>query len=270
MNSWHLLRAIVLLRSRTALTYRLDLPGSAIAILISCLMFYGIDRIGFAPSSSLPGDYFAFVLVGLATNGLLLGLLHQSAMAASQAEQEGVLAFLWLSGRPTLPHYLLLSLLPAAALRIGELLLFALIGALFGARLPLADWPTAGVVLLLSLWMFAAFGLISAAAQLWLKRHNPLQTLLFGGVAAVLAGTYFPVAVLPESLQLISRLLPITYTLEGLRAALLTGGDWHDPSVRLALAAIAAAALLFSLCGLWLLRLAEERVRREGSLRLFD
>jgi ABC-2 type transport system permease protein len=36
----------------------------------------------------------------------------------------------------------------------------------------------------------------------------------------------YPVSVLPPPLQAIARLIPVTYSLEGMRAALLSGAGW--------------------------------------------
>jgi ABC-2 type transport system permease protein len=50
----------------------------------------------------------------------------------------------------------------------------------------------------------------------------------------------YPVSVLPGPLQLLARLIPVTYSLEGMRAALLAGAGWNRlwPSI--------AALLLFA------------------------
>jgi ABC-2 type transport system permease protein len=50
----------------------------------------------------------------------------------------------------------------------------------------------------------------------------------------------YPVSVLPEPLRILARLIPVTYSLEGMRAALLSGAAWNQlwPSI--------AALLIFA------------------------
>jgi ABC-2 type transport system permease protein len=56
----------------------------------------------------------------------------------------------------------------------------------------------------------------------------------------------YPISVLPKSLQMVARLIPVTYSLEGMRAALLDGAGWNRiaPSI---LALLAFAAILLPL-----------------------
>jgi ABC-2 type transport system permease protein len=75
-------------------------------------------------------------------------------------------------------------------------------------------------VLLASILAFAGFGLFSASYSLLFKRGNPVKWL-FLGVAGLVSGIMYPVSVLPTALQRISRLVPVTYSLAGMRVALL-------------------------------------------------
>ena len=54
----------------------------------------------------------------------------------------------------------------------------------------------------------------------------------------------YPVAVLPGPLRLVARLIPVTYSLEGMRAALLEGVGWGELWRSLAALLIFAAILI--------------------------
>ena len=60
------------------------------------------------------------------------------------------------------------------------------------------------------------------------------------GVSGLVGGMMYPVSVLPGPLRFLARLIPVTYSLEGMRAALLAGAGWSQlwPSI--------AALLLFA------------------------
>jgi ABC-2 type transport system permease protein len=46
------------------------------------------------------------------------------------------------------------------------------------------------------------------------------------GISGLVGGMMYPVAVLPGPLRFLARLIPVTYSLEGMRAALLAGAGW--------------------------------------------
>ena len=56
------------------------------------------------------------------------------------------------------------------------------------------------------------------------KRGNPAKWLLIG-LWGFAGGMLFPVDILPDWLQLVAKLNPMTHALNGMRAALLGGAD---------------------------------------------
>ena len=102
-------------------------------------------------------------------------------------------------------------------------LLILVTGALvMGVDLSHMNLPATMLVLLFSILTFVAFGVLSAATILWLKKGDPLAWIL-GGLGTMLGGAYFPVDVLPQWLRQISFLIPITYSLDALRLTMLKG-----------------------------------------------
>jgi ABC-2 type transport system permease protein len=87
---------------------------------------------------------------------------------------------------------------------------------------------------------------LSASYQILFKRGNPAKWIVLG-VSGLLGGMMYPISVLPRPLQLVAHLIPVTYSLEGMRAALLDGAGWNriGPSI-LALLAFAAVLLPLS------------------------
>ena len=76
------------------------------------------------------------------------------------------------------------------------------------------------VVLAASMMTFVAFGVLSAAAIVWLKRGDPI-TWILSGFGSIVGGAYFPIGVLPPWLQKVSLLIPTTYSLDALRMTML-------------------------------------------------
>jgi ABC-2 type transport system permease protein len=145
-----------------------------------------------------------------------------------------------------------------------RVLVFLSLGVLvFGLDLSGANVLAAVVVLLLSVVAFASIGIIAAGIIMIIKRGEPL-TSLFGAFANLVGGIYYPVAILPDGLQLIARLIPITYAVRAMRLALLNGAPWADllPDIGALLLFI---VVLFPLA-MFIFYRAVERARLDGSL----
>ena len=91
---------------------------------------------------------------------------------------------------------------------------------LFGFPLQGANWLGALLVLGASVLAFSGLGILSASYLLIFKRGNPVNWAILG-LSSVVGGMMYPISVLPVWLQYVARLIPVTYSLEGMRAAIL-------------------------------------------------
>ena len=132
-----------------------------------------------------------------------------------------------------------------------------------GLRFSNANYAAALAGLALSVISFASIGIIAAAVIMVVKRGNPV-TVIFASVANLVSGVYYPVEVLPDWLQVISRLMPLTYALRLMRKALLAGASWSELANDF-MALLAFCLILFPL-SLVVFRTAVQRARLEGTL----
>lgn len=136
------------------------------------------------------------------------------------------------------------------------------IGVLFGVRLGHANLSALAVIVVLALACAGALGVLATAAVLrW--RQAPPSTLLVGSTAALLTGSLFPVSLLPQPLQIVSWLLPLTHALRAMRAAM-----FGAPLPQLSGDALwlSVAALLLVPLSLWAFRRALHRAQLDGTL----
>lgn len=92
------------------------------------------------------------------------------------------------------------------------------------------------LVLILSITIFMAFGVLSAAAIIWLKKGDPITWIL--------GGAYFPTAVMPSWMQKISFIIPVRYSLDALRLTMLKGVSFATVRQPTMILALMAAILL--------------------------
>jgi ABC-2 type transport system permease protein len=119
------------------------------------------------------------------------------------------------------------------------------------------------LVLGLTFVAFLAIGMLSAAFVMVFKRGNPVE-FVFGTSSFFLGGILFPVEVLPQPLQHVSRLLPITHAVKAIRELLLAEAEIQQifPLVANLVAFIAVLAP----ASILVFRYAVRRAKKDGSL----
>ncbi len=211
-----------------SLSYRLSFLLQMLGILFSVSTFYFLSQLfGQALLPQLDkygGDYFSFVLIGLAFTGYLGLSLSNFSASIREGQMMGTLEIMLLS--PTrLSAILISSSLWSYLLATVNAFVYILVGALvFGLNVSHVNPISALVVIVLSIASFSGIGILSAAVVLLVKKGDPVAWL-FGGVSSLLAGVYYPVSVLPHWLEPLSHVLPMTYALDAMRMAVLRGSS---------------------------------------------
>jgi ABC-2 type transport system permease protein len=173
------------------------------------------------------GDYFAFVVIGVALHEYLTTALDAFSRSIRDSQVVGTLEAL-LATQTSLPTIILSSAAYPFLWRSFNVALYLSLGVgLFDLRLASGNWAAAVLILILSVVVFSGLGILSASFTMVFKRASPV-TMLFGGLSWLLGGVFYPVTVMPEWLQRVSTLLPITYAIEGMRASLLRAAPWSD------------------------------------------
>ena len=245
-------------------SYRLAFLLQFAGVLFSVLIFYFLsDLIGGEVSAQIDGgDYFSYVLIGIAFSGYLGVGLNSFASALRNAQTTGTLEALMMT--PTRPATVVIGSAAYSYLFTTlRVLVYLALGALLGVKLSFANWPAAGVGLILAIIAFASIGIMAAGVILVLKRGDPI-TWLVANLATLLGGVYYPITILPDWLQPIARLLPIPYALNVMRGALLRGATWGNLAPDL-LILLGFCVVLFPLAML-VFTLALRKARQDGSL----
>ena len=222
------------------------------------IMWKDLDAYYFKPPNVSWGILFplAFVLAfairdpdnlenlvpGLLALTLLFGASSMEAIVITFERRIGALERLLLAP-VRLPALLAGKVLGGAVFGLVTTLV-VLILALLAFGLDGANVPLLTLAMLLSATTFSAMGALISVA---VKEVFEAQTLAnaFRFPMMFLGGVFVPVASLPLGLQIVARLLPLTYAVEALDAA-MDGGSWATAAVDLCVLA-AFTALFFGL-----------------------
>lgn len=252
---------------RIATTYRSPFVFEIIEALFGAAMFYYVARFVDSPQlrAALPqgSSYFAYSLVGFVFFDYLHAALDSFDRSLEEARDSGTLEPLLVT-QVSLPIILIGSAIYPFVVTTVRIAIYLAWGAvLFGFPLRTANWLSVALVLLATLLAFSGLGIFSAAYLLLFKKGNPAKWF-FLGVSSVVGGMLFPVSILPDWLQLVAHLNPVTYALDAMRASLLDGANFPRIAGLLLVLLLFAALLLPSsmLAFSWVLR----RTKITGTL----
>ena len=263
-----LLWAFLVRDFHTQTSYRVAFALSFVGLFFRAFIFFFISRFmgetAVAPlaAAGYAGDYFAFVLIGLAFN-LYVGLaLTSFADSLREAQTTGTLEAMLMTPTPV-SVMVVGSAGWSYTLTTVRVLVYLLLGVALGINLGVANWGLAAVALLLALLPLASIGIMAASVIMVIKRGDPI-TALVANISALVGGVYYPVEVLPRWLQTTAEFVPLTPALRLMRLSLLNGATWGEVQRDL-LVLLLFGLVLFPLSLLGF-RYAVNRARQDGSL----
>jgi len=267
-------------------SYRANQVLWVVNLFATTALFFLLGRMSAAEAGALIGaaygtNYMAFIVIGVTVEVFIATNLSDPYYRVARAYFDGTMDLFLLSPMSIFT--------PVIGLMARSVLddyprLFVTGGAgmlLFGAAFEFRYWLPALAFTALLLAAAFGIGLISASSfyLLDIKQGNePVQFIVQEVLATLLAGTYYPVTVLPAPLQWLACAIPHTYALDALRRLLGPGAQIDLPVLpiqhvlsRWSPIAIDAAALgLLTLtllpAGFWLYGRGIERARRAGTL----
>jgi len=213
-------------------SYRLEFFLRLISVFFFLVIFYFVSQLfKQSPISHLApygGDYFSFVLIGIAFFGYLNFGLNSFSDFIRREQLWGTL-----EGQLVSPTRILTIIGFSSVWQFiyttFETLIYLIFGTfIFGVSLRIGNIIQIFLILILTVTSLVGLGMISASFILVFKRGDPLNWLITN-FSTLLSGVYFPVTILPIWLQKISSLIPFTYTLNTLRHALLSGSSGITP-----------------------------------------
>lgn len=206
------------------------------------------------------GEYFTFVLLGYVSMEYLRVAIWGFSSRIREAQNLGTLEALLVTpiGIPTVLFGSVAYPFAWATMRAFGFLLIA--GGVSGS-LATANYGLLAVMFLLSMIVFGSLGILSASFIMVFKKGDPISGLAVAG-STLFSGLFFPTELLGD-LEIVSRFIPLTYSIETTRKATL-GGSWSELAPDVTMLALFAA--VFLPLATWAFRHAIERARRDGTL----
>ncbi len=262
-------RAFLARDLRLTVSYRMQFFMRILSILIVVTTLFFISKI-FADTTSSQfaqwRDPLAAWLTGLAVLNYFMTGFSSLANAIREEQLQGTLESVLLT-----PIRVPTMVVASSAWDFVQATFFSFLYLFFGWLF--FDVQYRGNVLLALLFLvltttvLACLGILSASFTMVFKRGDPFGIFLGAG-SALFSGVFFPTELISQyagnALAGISRILPPTYGLDGIRRVLIEGQGFSQVREPLFTLLVFLAVLLpFSL---WVFGRAVRRAKREGSL----
>lgn len=244
-------------------SYRMRFFTTFFTSFVSLTLFYYVSRLVRSPKIGTADDYYAYVVVGIVVIAVLTSTLAIPVITLRQELVAGTFERMVLSPFGAVRSVLSLMLFPLLLALVSGVASLTFATLVFGLGL---HWSTVWAALPLALIgavAFAPFGLLMTAGVILFKQTNAGATFAITGIT-LLAGLYFPVALLPVWIRWASDVQPFTPAAELLRNSLV------DTPLRGSLGADLLKLALFTAVlmplALAAVRAAVSRSRRMGTI----
>jgi len=225
----------------------------------------GLSTLGLETSRVNLQQTQLYLLVGALLWTYLSMVFFEVAFAITWERWEGTIEYTFMAPIRRLTHLLGMC---AASLIYG-IARAAIIGlalvALFRLDLSQANWAAALAIFVAATLPLLGLGIFTSILPLLSPEKGEQMAFAVQGVLLLISGVYYPITVLPAPLHLAGILSPLTYTLDGVRQALLHGlslaGALPDIGILLLMGVILVPA------SVWCFGRAEVRAKRLGLLK---
>jgi ABC-2 type transport system permease protein len=157
--------------------------------------------------------------------GILFEILTQTV---GWERWEGTIEYTFMAPLSRVVHLLGMGLFAVIYGLIRTVLLFLVVASFFTLDLDQADFWAAFVILAIASISFLGVGVMTAVFPLISPEKGIQLGFIAQGLLLVVSGVYYSVSVLPDWMQVLAKISPATYALEGIRAAILDGKGVSD------------------------------------------
>jgi ABC-2 type transport system permease protein len=248
---------------RITLSYRTRFVTHLLSVFFTLTLFHFISRLVRVSSFPTPAAYYAFAVVGLITLQVLNSTLHAPPGALRQELVAGTFERFVLSPMGAVRGVLAMMLFPFLFALVSALVMLVLAGVVFGVHLHWATLPLVVPVGLLGALSFAPFGVLFLAAVLLVKQATAGATFVVAGISLI-AGLYFPIALLPGWMRWMSDVQPFTPAVDLMRHVMV-GTHLHE-TVAIELAKLVGFTAVLLPLSVWAVAGALRVSRRRGTI----
>ncbi len=210
-------------------------------------------------------DFTTFLLIGTLIWSYLSMIFDILSETVSWERWEGTIEYTFMSPASRATHLLGTSLYAVVYGIVRMVVMLGIISLFFDLHLSNANYLAALVVLIICSFSLVGFGMVTAVMPLLSPEKGQQVTMIFGAALLLVSGIYYPISVLPGWMQVLAKVSPVYYALEGIRDAMLDGKGvmslWTD------IWPLLIMGVIFPPLGIWIFRQGERFAKKTGRLK---
>ena len=222
----------------------------------------GVEAVGGSVDTQF---LMTYLLVGALLWNYLSMLFDVLSETVSWERWEGTIEYTFMSPSSRVTHLLGMGFYAVIYGILQTAMTLGVCYLLFDLDLSNANYWGALLVLSVASVSLVGFGVVAAVLPLLSPEKGQQVSYIVSSVLLLVSGVYYEVEVLPEWMQMIAMFSPVTYALEGSRAALQEGAGmaelWESIWVLLVM------GVIFVPLGLFVFHLGESYAKRTGKLK---
>lgn len=225
----------------------------------------GNDSLSSFAELSGTSDYTSYMIIGTTMWMWINAMLWSFGTSLRTEQIRGTLESNWLCPVPKISlllGYSLFQLFNSVIFMLISVIEFKLVYNFKFTGSPLL----AAAVVLISVPSIYGIGFIFASLVMWAKETDAM-VFLVRGIMTVFCGITYPLAVLPEWMESVSKFIPLTYSIRSLRLVISSGASINEIKNDI-LILLASGAILMA-CGILSFYHTQKKVKETGSLGLY-
>lgn len=207
-----------------------------------------------------------FLLIGSVMWVYLSSIFHEIGNQISYERWEGTIEFTFMAPVKRIIHLIGNSLFAVLYGIIKTVLVLIFVVLLFQIDMSNANVISAFVVLIISALSLIGLGMMASIIPLISPEKGAQALHIVEACLMLVSGIYYKVDVLPGWMQITSRISPATYSLEGMRLALIDGVGVSELFLTHVMPLFVMGVILIPI-GLFVFKYAEQHAKKTGGLK---
>jgi ABC-2 type transport system permease protein len=206
-----------------------------------------------------------YLLVGSLLWSYLSLMFFDVSFAIAWERWEGTIEYTFMAPVRRVTHLLGICSFAIVYAMLRSVVILAAIALAFHLDLSHADIGSALLVLAAATFPVLGLGIFTSVLPLLSPEKGEQMAVAVQGVLLLVSGVYYPITVLPTVLRVMGQASPLTYTLSGIRSALLDHAGIGSLLGTVLVLLVMGAVLIP--CGVIVFAAAERRAKRLGLLK---
>ncbi|NDJ75740.1 MAG: ABC transporter permease [Chloroflexi bacterium] len=206
-----------------------------------------------------------YLLIGTLVWRFLASIFNNISEMIAWERWEGTIEYTFMAPVRRLNQMLGQTIFAIIYSLVFTLIIALVVAAFFKLEFHDADFLSAAVVLIVGSISFVGVGMVASILPLLYPERGAQMTNIVQAFFLLVSGICYPISVLPKWLQVLAKISPATYVLEGMRSALLPGTVDNSPMSYVP--PLLLMGIMMLPLGIYLFQRAERYTKRTGKLK---